>query len=146
MNDPYGTFVDSAVGKRLAKALGLPMPVQLRRHTPGAPLLEGPALVLGGGVPARHRPEERLDPQAGLAAEGVSELVRLLALLAGVVAQHLGPRASRRRTCPRLYPTVPPRDARVAGFWDELCDIVRRSARARGRMPPVGCGLGPKLA
>ena len=48
MNDPYGTFVDSAVGKRLAKALGLPMPVQLRRHTPGAPLLEGPALVLGG--------------------------------------------------------------------------------------------------
>ena len=48
MNDPYGTFVDSAVGKRLVKALGLPMPVRLRRHTPGAPLLEGPALVLGG--------------------------------------------------------------------------------------------------
>lgn len=48
MNDPYGTFVDSAVGKKLAKALGLPMPVALRRHTPGDPLLEGPALVLGG--------------------------------------------------------------------------------------------------
>ena len=36
MTDRYGTFVASPLGRRLTGALGLPQPVELRRHTPGA--------------------------------------------------------------------------------------------------------------
>lgn len=47
MTDRYGTFVASPLGRRLTGALGLPQPVELRRHTPGDPVLPGSVLVLG---------------------------------------------------------------------------------------------------
>ncbi|MHA7262302.1 3-oxoacyl-ACP reductase [Arthrobacter sp. TMN-37] len=76
MADTYLGLVNTPLPGRLAKALGLPRPAVLRRHTPGGPLIPGPVLVLGGGSGAdtlagallgwgqdvrRHlRPEEKL--------------------------------------------------------------------------------------
>ena len=53
MSDAYTDFVSRGFGRSLAKQLGLPMPTPLRRHTPGAPLVEGPVAVIGEG---RHVP------------------------------------------------------------------------------------------
>nr|NLD41601.1 3-oxoacyl-ACP reductase [Actinomycetales bacterium] len=46
MADKYLDLVSGGFGKKLAKQLGLPSPVHLRRHSPGAPLIEGPLLIL----------------------------------------------------------------------------------------------------
>ncbi|PYI37580.1 3-oxoacyl-ACP reductase [Arthrobacter psychrolactophilus] len=48
--DKYTEFVSRGFGKDLAKRLGLPQPVVLRRYSPQAPLVEGPILVLGQGA------------------------------------------------------------------------------------------------
>jgi 3-oxoacyl-[acyl-carrier protein] reductase len=50
MSDTYSTFVNSAVGARLAGALGLPQPTELRRHDPAAPIVPGPVLLGGHGA------------------------------------------------------------------------------------------------
>ncbi|WP_427169635.1 3-oxoacyl-ACP reductase [Arthrobacter sp. 92] len=47
MTDKYTQFVSSGLGKELARKLGLPQPVVLRRHAPGQPLVPGPVLVQG---------------------------------------------------------------------------------------------------
>lgn len=47
--DKYTEFVSRGFGRDLAKRLGLPQPALLRRYTPGAPLIEGPVLVVGQG-------------------------------------------------------------------------------------------------
>lgn len=46
-SDGYTKFINKPLPGRIAKALGLPRPVPLRRHVVGAPLVEGPILVLG---------------------------------------------------------------------------------------------------
>ncbi|WP_149204566.1 3-oxoacyl-ACP reductase [Actinotalea subterranea] len=46
MTDTYLNLVNSGFTKKLAKQLGLPRPAVLRRHSPGAPLVPGPVLVL----------------------------------------------------------------------------------------------------
>lgn len=81
MTDRYGAFVASPLGRRLAGALGLPQPVELRRHTPGDPLLPGPVLVLGDGPAAK-------DARTLLASWGleVADAPREGTRLAGVVA------------------------------------------------------------
>ena len=50
--DKYTEFVSRGFGKDLARRLGLPQPVILRRYSPKAPLVEGPILVLGQGAGA----------------------------------------------------------------------------------------------
>ncbi|QGK71855.1 3-oxoacyl-ACP reductase [Allosaccharopolyspora coralli] len=45
MTDRYQQFVTSGFGKEVAKRLGLPAPVNLRRHKPGDPVVSGPVLV-----------------------------------------------------------------------------------------------------
>jgi 3-oxoacyl-[acyl-carrier protein] reductase len=47
MTDKYTQFVSRGLGKDIAKRLGLPLPVVLRRHQPGHPLVDGPVLVQG---------------------------------------------------------------------------------------------------
>lgn len=49
MTDNYAAFVNSAVGGRVARSLGLPRPSVLRRFAPGAPLVPGPVLLGGHG-------------------------------------------------------------------------------------------------
>jgi 3-oxoacyl-[acyl-carrier protein] reductase len=47
MTDTYLRLVNSGTTKSIAKKLGLPRPVVLRRFEPGQPLVTGPVLVLG---------------------------------------------------------------------------------------------------
>ena len=49
----YLELVNSGFTKNLAKTLGLPRPSILRRHTPGAPLMPGPVLLLGDSPSAQ---------------------------------------------------------------------------------------------
>jgi 3-oxoacyl-[acyl-carrier protein] reductase len=51
MSDRYQQFADSRPGRLVVRRLGLPDPVPLRRHEPGAPVLDAPALlaVVPGG-------------------------------------------------------------------------------------------------
>ena len=49
MTDKYTQFVSQGPGRDIARKLGLPQPVVLRRHQPGQPLVTGPVLVQGGG-------------------------------------------------------------------------------------------------
>lgn len=59
--DSYTALVNQPLGRRLAKALGLPQPVALRRHQPGDPLVDGSVLVLGGGPAADQVAAQLLD-------------------------------------------------------------------------------------
>lgn len=52
MTDTYLNLVNSGVTKKLAQQLGLPQPAPLRRYRAGAPLVDGPVLVLGRGKDA----------------------------------------------------------------------------------------------
>ena len=45
MSDRYGDFVQSSIGKKVAKNLGLPMPVELDRFDSGQPSVRGSVLV-----------------------------------------------------------------------------------------------------
>src|SRR3954462_4791432 len=45
MTDRYQHFAQSGLGRQLVRRLGLPNPAPLRRHRPGEPALDGPALV-----------------------------------------------------------------------------------------------------
>lgn len=45
MSDRYGDFVQSSLGKKVAKNLGLPLPVELDRFESGQPLVRGSVLV-----------------------------------------------------------------------------------------------------
>jgi len=47
MSDKYTQFVSRGFGRDLARKLGLPRPVELRRYTAGDPLVPGPVLVIG---------------------------------------------------------------------------------------------------
>ena len=49
MTDKYTQFVSHGPGRDIARKLGLPQPVVLRRHKPGQPLITGPVLVQGAG-------------------------------------------------------------------------------------------------
>ncbi|WP_144670292.1 3-oxoacyl-ACP reductase [Arthrobacter sp. U41] len=52
MTDKYTQFVSRAPGRDIARKLGLPQPVVLRRHKPGQPLITEPVLVQGTGTGA----------------------------------------------------------------------------------------------
>ncbi|MBT2587278.1 3-oxoacyl-ACP reductase [Arthrobacter sp. ISL-95] len=52
MTDTYTQLVSQGLGRDVAKRLGLPQPVVLRRHQPGAPLVTGPVLVSGDSAGA----------------------------------------------------------------------------------------------
>ncbi|WP_346926707.1 3-oxoacyl-ACP reductase [uncultured Arthrobacter sp.] len=49
MTDKYTQLVTTGLGRDIARKLGLPQPVVLRRHNPGQPLITGPVLVQGTG-------------------------------------------------------------------------------------------------
>ncbi|NKY07653.1 3-oxoacyl-ACP reductase, partial [Cellulomonas hominis] len=50
--DRYLDLVNDGVTAKIAKQLGLPRPARLHRYRPGAPLVDGPVLVLGDGADA----------------------------------------------------------------------------------------------
>lgn len=70
MTDRYTAFVNGPPGRALAKRLGLPRPVPLRRFEPGQPLLVGPALVAGVGTPLPLIDRVLRGEGAGTASDG----------------------------------------------------------------------------
>src|SRR5947209_7003847 len=50
MADRYTQLANSPLAGRLVKTLGLPAPVELERHSPGAPVISGTILV--GAAPS----------------------------------------------------------------------------------------------
>ncbi|OMH33028.1 3-oxoacyl-ACP reductase [Tersicoccus sp. Bi-70] len=60
MTDTYLTLVNAAPLAGVAKRLGLPRPVELRRYRPGAPLVDGPVLLVGSGAGAQELADELL--------------------------------------------------------------------------------------
>ncbi|MGW9412597.1 3-oxoacyl-ACP reductase [Arthrobacter cupressi] len=58
MSDKYTQFVSQGFGRELARRLGLPRPVELRRYEAGKPLVPGPVLVLGNGDEGRSQSAE----------------------------------------------------------------------------------------
>lgn len=72
MTDRYADLVNSAVGARVARSLGLPRPSVLRRYQPGDPLLPGPVLVGGIGTAPLAEVTRRVLAAAG--AETVTGL------------------------------------------------------------------------
>lgn len=63
--DGYTRFVNRPLGKQIAKTVGLPQPVPLRRHAQGDPLVTGPILILGHSASAetvaKHLWQEEYD-------------------------------------------------------------------------------------
>ncbi len=74
MSDRYQQFADSKPGRLVVRRLGLPDPVPLRRHEPGRPVLEAPALL--GAAPA------------GRLAEPVARVLKAIGADAWVADQH----------------------------------------------------------
>jgi len=65
VSDLYSQLVNSPPGRFIAPRLGLPQPVELERHGPGAPVVSG--AVLAGGAPGGRlgKPIERLLGEIG---------------------------------------------------------------------------------
>lgn len=56
--DSYTRFVNKPLGKQIAKTVGLPQPVPLRRHSKGDRLISGPILVVGDSPAAETAAEQ----------------------------------------------------------------------------------------
>lgn len=83
----YASFVNTAVGKKLASQLGLPRPVRLRRYAVDAPLVEGPVLVGGhGDTPLADRVRALLEEESATAVEAVADGQRVAAIVADLTA------------------------------------------------------------
>jgi 3-oxoacyl-[acyl-carrier protein] reductase len=67
MSDRYQQFADSRPGRLVVRRLGLPDPVPLRRHEPGQPVLEAPALL--AAVPGGRLAEPAARVLAAIGAE-----------------------------------------------------------------------------
>ncbi|MFC7402360.1 3-oxoacyl-ACP reductase [Citricoccus sp. GCM10030269] len=57
MTDTYTALVNQPMGRKIARALGLPQPAALRRYEPGQNLVDGSVLVLGDGPAAEESAE-----------------------------------------------------------------------------------------
>ncbi|WP_462417006.1 3-oxoacyl-ACP reductase [Kytococcus sp. Marseille-QA3725] len=144
--DTYLELVNSPWGSRVARTLGLPRPVPLRRHRPGQPLQEGPAVLAGAGAAplldpvetflagqgvAVRRPElptEEPAPERGAPSDGASEeerpAVLVLDLTAATTLADLDViRRAARATLKRLA-----RSGRVLMLATTPEELVRRGA------------------
>lgn len=78
MSDLYAQLVNSPPGRLIAPRLGLPRPVRLERHTPGAPVIDG--AVLAGAAPGGRlgKEVERLLGEIGARAAADGERAKAL--------------------------------------------------------------------
>jgi 3-oxoacyl-[acyl-carrier protein] reductase len=150
MSDRYSQFANSGAGQFVVKRLGLPDPTPLRRHTPGAPLVDGPVLVGGtpdgrlagpagkllAGIGIDVRTEQLPDGTRPAAlvfdASGLSDSTRLRAL-----HQFFGPVLRGIGTCGRVIVLgTPPADCetpRAATAQRALEGFVRSVGKELGR-------------
>jgi len=93
--DRYTQLVNTPVGKKLAKQVGLPKPVPLKRWVPGAKVVEGKVLV--GGAPAGRLAAPLMRVLADVGADVATPLradLREAAAEAGLDASPWTPQAS----------------------------------------------------
>jgi len=81
VTDRYRTLANSPVGRRVTSRLGLPRPAELRRYTPGDPLLPGPALLTGASAGQLGEVVARVLDAAGVELHGVDDGTRRLAAI-----------------------------------------------------------------
>ena len=81
MTDRYRHLANSTVGRRITSRLGLPRPAELRRYTPGEPLLPGPALLTGASAGQLGEVLARVLDAAGVELHGVDDGTRRLAAI-----------------------------------------------------------------
>ena len=83
----YASFVNTAVGKKLAAQLGLPRPVTLRRYAVDAPLVDGAVVVGGhGDTPLLDRVRALLADESVTTLDAVAEGQRVSAVVADLTA------------------------------------------------------------
>lgn len=171
MTDTYLKLVNAQPLSKVAKAAGLPRPVPLRRHAPGAPLVPGPVLVLGisSGTQAiattllgwdldvrRHvRPKEKLGA-AVVVLDDVSSPAQLEALFleVGSVLRQLLPGGRivtiSRHAAAGAGPRTAAARTAVEGALRSLAKELRAGATANGILlhddldvgaPSVGAAL-----
>jgi 3-oxoacyl-[acyl-carrier protein] reductase len=87
MSDRYQQFADSKPGRLVVRRLGLPDPVPLRRHEPGQPVLDAPALL--GAAPGGRlaEPAARVLKAIGADAWVADQHARAAAKAAGLKAR-----------------------------------------------------------
>jgi 3-oxoacyl-[acyl-carrier protein] reductase len=87
MSDRYQQFADSRPGRLVVRRLGLPEPVVLRRHRPGAPVLEAPALLGATAGGRLVEPAARVLKAVGAEAWVADQHARRAAKDAGLAAR-----------------------------------------------------------
>ncbi|MDO5492124.1 MAG: 3-oxoacyl-ACP reductase [Nesterenkonia sp.] len=151
--DTYTELVNTPLGRRISGALGLPQPSRLRRHRPGAPVIDGPValvgrstvadrigeVLLGWGLDVRRHPDpgERIAAVVAcfddVAAPG--DLSAPVMELSGLLRQ-VGPSGRVITVSRRPGATSDPaaRAARqgVEGLTRSLAHEMRRGATANG--------------
>ena len=70
MTDRYQQLINTPIGRLVSRQVGLPAPVELERHRPGAAAIDGPVLI--GAVPGGRLSGAARDVLAGLGAEVVA--------------------------------------------------------------------------
>jgi 3-oxoacyl-[acyl-carrier protein] reductase len=87
MSDRYQQFADSRPGRLVVRRLGLPGPVALRRHEPGAPLLPAPSLLGAAAGGRLAQPAAQVLALAGADAWVAGQHARAAARDAGLTAR-----------------------------------------------------------
>jgi len=125
MTDRYQSLIQTPLGQKLAKSLGLPNPVPLERYDEGAPLVAGTVLVTGDGrlvkpasaaldglgvTVAAERAEGQRFKGIVLDASGIDSSTRLVAL-----ADALTPVLRSLDRCPRVVVLGTPPETLTGG-------------------------------
>ncbi len=125
MSDRYQSLIQTPIGQKLAKSLGLPNPVPLERYRPGAPLVDGTVLVTGDGrlakpvagaleglgvTVAAQRAEGQRYKGIVLDASGIDSSTRLVAL-----QEALTPVLRSLERCPRVVVLGTPPESMTGG-------------------------------
>ena len=125
MTDRYQSLIQTPLGQRLAKSLGLPNPVPLARYVDGAPLVSGTVLVTGDGRLAKpatgaleglgvtvagERAEGQRYKGIVLDATGIDSSTRLVAL-----QEALTPVLRSLERCPRVVVLGTPPESLTGG-------------------------------
>jgi 3-oxoacyl-[acyl-carrier protein] reductase len=162
MTDSYSRLINTPLGKRAAKALGLPRPVPLRRYEPGLEDLPGhEVLVLGGegadplaarllgqGRSVHRRPEPRAsyaaviaDFSAAAAPGDLQETALALGQALKGMAAHGRIVVLGRPASPQDAPETAAARSGVLGLMRSVAHEVRRGATCNALL--LGEGLEP---
>jgi 3-oxoacyl-[acyl-carrier protein] reductase len=131
LSDRYLNLVNSPIGSAVASRVGLPQPARLRRHSPGSPLLDGPALLGATSGPAPAALREVLTSAGVDVRDSAGEGERLAAIVldARSVAAPADLRALRDLLAPSLRALRPSGRVLVLGRAPDGVSITADATR-----------------